>query len=246
MNSIKMNTCGIYAVKCCGDSVSKVEVVTDYASSASAMSRPALRWAEAVYSTNCPLFKAFQVDPVVGTGRPERGPSPLEHLQSRSEVARRGRSSRPPADPRWRPRDGQRWAAGAWEFPRNAESVFDCARVDWAWRACCRSRTSTAADAAEERTDLSSCRRALEEKRQAADGLGGGEEKARRWKRPSRLGRIREKGHLRRRPGNRTSDRGPRVWECRGVLSRCEYGEHLVLLEDKVSKSLQDARSSGR
>lgn len=143
----------------------KVEVVIDYANSASARSQPAPRL---IYSTNW-LLKGFKAFLVVGTGRPERGPSPLEHLPSRSEVARRGRSSQPPADPRWRPRDGRRWAAGASELPRNAET----AQVDGAGRVRC-----TVVDAVEERTDLSFYRRVLAEKRLVVGGLGGGEEKA--------------------------------------------------------------------
>lgn len=117
---------------------------------------------------------------MVGTGQPERGPSPPEHLPSRSEAARQGRSSQPHADPRWRPRDERRWAAGALERQRNVESQFDCAQVGLAGQARCRSTRSTAVDAVVEQTDLSFCRRVLEEKRQAVDGLGGGEEKARR------------------------------------------------------------------
>lgn len=86
-------------------------------------------------------IKAFPRGPEVGMGLPGRGPSLLEHLLSRSEGVRRGRSSRLPAGPRWRPRGGRQWAAGALEPRRNTETGFDCVRVDGAGWARCHSST---------------------------------------------------------------------------------------------------------
>lgn len=115
--------------------------------------------------------------PEVGTGPPGMGPSLLEHLPSRNEVGRRGRSSQPPAGPHWRPRGVRQWAAGALEPRRNAETGFDCAPVDGAGWAPCHSSTSLNVAA---QTDRSSCRTEPGGRCQAADGLAEVGEMARR------------------------------------------------------------------